>query len=89
MANKSSSAKPKPNAARLVEKYLVALDAGKAGYKKADELLKKLAKVVKPGEAIELTAGRSAVVEDQFADRDQVGGGYFCKRWKLKVTHTG
>lgn len=71
---------------KIASAYLKSLEAGKAAYKQADELLQKLldeGAVV--GTPIELTGGRTATLVDQFAGKNKVWKPCGVDRFKLEV----
>ena len=72
MAKTARKATKQNVAADLLEERFAALDRGREGYQKADELLERLIATVGVGGVIRLDDGREYEIEDQFATKNKV-----------------
>jgi hypothetical protein len=82
----SAKAQKKPDFAALLEQQIRALEAGKAGYKKSDELLDTLINLGAPiGQPIPLKSGEVATINDRFAAKNKVGYGGAVRRYDVDV----
>jgi hypothetical protein len=76
--------------AELLAKIQKAKKTGKLGYERADRLTQELAKIVAPGEEVNLNeAGRKLILHDRFAEASQKGGAIWtpcaARRWELEI----
>jgi hypothetical protein len=68
-----------------------ALEAGKAGYKRSDELLEELeadmkAGRIRLGESIALGDGTVGRLLDRFAEKSKVGAGLSVRRYEVEIS---
>lgn len=68
-----------------------ALEAGKAGYKRSDELLEELEAEVKVGRLeldhpVPLGNGQVGRLIDRFAEKSKVGAGLSVRRYEVEIT---
>lgn len=83
---------PKPMT--IAEKFVAqqrALEAGKAGYKRADELLDELeadmkSGIIKLNKPVDLGNGQTAVLSDKFAEKSRVGAGLSVRRYEVEIS---
>ena len=69
-----------------IRAYLRALEAGKAGYARANELLESLTAAMIPGLEIRLSATETAVLQDKFAVKNRIGAGLGVNRYEIEVS---
>lgn len=72
--------------AQKIQSYLRALEAGKAGYGKANELLEALVNEMKPGQIIALEGNQTAQLVDKFAEKNRIGAGLGVNRYEIEVS---
>lgn len=76
----------KTNFALLAEQHIRALEAGKAGYKAADQALDAMIAAGVPiGEPIRLRSGEVVTIRDQFADKNKVSSGLSVRRYVVEI----
>jgi hypothetical protein len=86
MSAKPQKAQKKVDFAGLAERHLRALEAGKAGYKAADQLLDELITAGAPvGQPIQLRSGEVVTIKDRFANTNKVGYGGAARRYEIDV----
>ena len=71
--------------ARQILKQQRALEIGKAGYKRAEQLLEEIIVHLKPGEAIDLGDGSTAQLVDKFACKNRIGAGLGVNRYEIET----
>jgi len=63
-----------------------ALEAGKAGYERANVLLEEIVGLVKPGETITLPDGSTGQLVDKFEKKNRIGTGMGVNRYEIEVS---
>lgn len=75
--------------ADLIARYQKTREAGKRAYARSDRLMNEIAKLMEPGEPVQISeSGRKAVLHDKFAESGEKGVMFtpaLARRWDLEV----